>query len=102
MRENDANSTFGLAKSEGSSVACTRGAWIARRYFDLERTDPPPETLRDAATSGPALQRSEESGKGEVVYTRRKWVKRPAPNDATITQENRCMLVLIRPDYARN
>lgn len=53
-------------------------------------TDPPIETLRDAATL--ALQYSDlkKSGKGEVIYTRKKWVKKAkgqAAGSVTVTQD---------------
>ncbi len=53
-------------------------------------TDPPVETLRDAATL--ALQYSDlkKSGKGEVIYTRKKWVKKAkgqAAGTVTVTQD---------------
>lgn len=53
-------------------------------------TDPPIETLRDAATL--ALQYSDlkKSGKGEVIYTRKKWVKKAkgqAAGTVTVTQD---------------
>jgi predicted ribosome quality control (RQC) complex YloA/Tae2 family protein len=38
--------------------------------------DPPPETLRDAATLALLYSDLKKSGKGEVIYTRRKWVKK--------------------------
>jgi len=52
--------------------------------------DPPPETLRDAATLALFYSGLKKSGKGEVVYTRRKWVKpakRQSPGAVIITQE---------------
>ncbi len=53
-------------------------------------TDPPLETLRDAATL--ALQYSDlkKSGKGDVIYTRKKWVKKAkgqAAGTVTVTQD---------------
>ena len=52
--------------------------------------DLPPETLRDAATLALLYSDLKKSGKGDVIYTRRKWVKK-AKGQATgaviVTQE---------------
>jgi predicted ribosome quality control (RQC) complex YloA/Tae2 family protein len=53
-------------------------------------TDPPPETIRDAATLALLYSDLKKSGKGDVVYTRRKWVKKAkgqAPGAVVVTQE---------------
>jgi len=53
-------------------------------------TDPPPETLRDAAALALLYSDLKKSGKGEVIYTRRKWVKKAkgqAPGAVIVTQE---------------
>ena len=53
-------------------------------------TDPPPETLREAATLALLYSDLKKSGKGEVIYTRRKWVKKTkgqAPGAVNVTQE---------------
>ena len=53
-------------------------------------TDPPPETIRDAATLALLYSDLKKSGKGEVIYTRRKWVKKAkgqAPGAVIVTQE---------------
>ncbi|GBL39841.1 hypothetical protein EMGBD2_10990 [Nitrospirota bacterium] len=50
----------------------------------------PPETLRDAATLALLYSDLKKSGKGDVIYTRRKWVKKAkgqAPGAVTVTQE---------------
>ncbi len=52
--------------------------------------DPPPETLRDAATLALRYSDLKKSGKGDVIYTRRKWVKKAkgqAPGAVIVTQE---------------
>jgi predicted ribosome quality control (RQC) complex YloA/Tae2 family protein len=52
--------------------------------------DPPPETIRDAATLALLYSDMKKSGKGEVIYTRRKWVKKmkgQPPGTVTVTQE---------------
>lgn len=88
-KEND-ELTFGLAKSDdlwlhargipGSHVVVRLGKGV----------DPPPETLRDAATLALLYSDLKKSGRGEVIYTRRKWVKKSkgqAPGAVTVTQE---------------
>lgn len=53
-------------------------------------SDPPPETLCDAATLALLYSDLKKSGKGEVIYTRRKWVKKAkgqAPGAVIVTQE---------------
>jgi predicted ribosome quality control (RQC) complex YloA/Tae2 family protein len=88
-REND-ELTFGLAKSEDLWLHA-RGAPGSHVVVRLEKaTDPPPETLRDAATLALLYSDLKKSGKGEVIYTRRKWVKKAkgqAPGAVTITQD---------------
>jgi predicted ribosome quality control (RQC) complex YloA/Tae2 family protein len=52
--------------------------------------DPPSETLRDAATLALLYSDLKKSGKGDVIYTRRKWVKKAkgqAPGAVVVTQE---------------
>ncbi|MGB4068622.1 MAG: NFACT RNA binding domain-containing protein, partial [Nitrospira sp.] len=88
-REND-ELTFGLAKSEDLWLHA-RGAPGSHVVVRLEKgTDPPPETLRDAATLALLYSDLKKSGKGDVIYTRRKWVKKAkgqAPGAVIITQE---------------
>jgi predicted ribosome quality control (RQC) complex YloA/Tae2 family protein len=59
----------------------------------------PPDTLRDAATLALLYSDLKKSGKGEVIYTRRKYVKkvkgRP-PGTVTVTQEKAIFLQLDR------
>lgn len=53
-------------------------------------TDVPPETLRDAATLALLYSDLRKSGKGEVIYTRKKWVKKAkgqAAGTVIVTQE---------------
>jgi predicted ribosome quality control (RQC) complex YloA/Tae2 family protein len=88
-REND-ELTFGLAKSDDLWLHArgTPGSHVIVRLG--KGTDPPVETLRDAATLALLYSDLKKSGKGEVVYTRRKWVKKArgqAPGAVTITQE---------------
>lgn len=88
-REND-QLTFGLAKNDDLWLHA-RGAPGSHVVVRLGKgSDPPPETLRDAATLALLYSDLKKSGKGEIVYTRRKWVK-PAKGRALgaviVTQE---------------
>ena len=52
--------------------------------------EPPHETLRDAATLALLYSNLKKSGKGEVIYVRKKWVKKAkgqAPGTVIVTQE---------------
>lgn len=88
-REND-ELTFGLAKSDDLWLHAreTPGSHVVVR---LEKgSEPPPETIRDAATLALLYSDLKKSGKGDVIYTRRKWVKKAkgqAPGAVTVTQE---------------
>ena len=88
-QEND-QLTFGLAKNEDLWLHA-RGAPGSHVVVRLSKgSEPPLETLRDAATLALLYSDLKKSGKGEVVYTRRKWVK-PAKGRALgaviVTQE---------------
>jgi len=88
-RENE-DLTFGLAKSDDLWLHArgTPGSHVVVRLG--KGAEPPVETLRDAATLALLYSDLKKSGKGEVVYTRRKWVKKAkgqAPGAVTITQE---------------
>jgi predicted ribosome quality control (RQC) complex YloA/Tae2 family protein len=88
-QEND-ELTFGLAKSDDLWLHArgTPGSHVVVRLG--KGGEPPVETLRDAATLALLYSDLKKSGKGEVVYTRRKWVKKAkgqAPGAVTITQE---------------
>lgn len=88
-REND-ELTFGLAKSEDLWLHA-RGTPGSHVVVRLEKGhEPPPETIRDAATLALLYSDLKKSGKGDVIYTRRKWVKKAkgqAPGAVTVTQE---------------
>jgi predicted ribosome quality control (RQC) complex YloA/Tae2 family protein len=88
-REND-ELTFGLAKSEDLWLHA-RGTPGSHVVVRLDKgTDPPPETLRDAATLALLYSDLKKSGKGDVIYTRRKWVKKAkgqTPGAVIVTQE---------------
>ncbi len=88
-REND-ELTFGFAKSEDLWLHA-RGTPGAHVVVRLDKgSDPPPETIRDAATLALLYSDLKKSGKGDVIYTRRKWVKKAkgqAPGAVIVTQE---------------
>jgi len=88
-REND-ELTFGLAKSDDLWLHA-RGTPGSHVVVRLEKgAEPQPETIRDAATLALLYSDLKKSGKGEVIYTRRKWVKKAkgqAPGAVTVTQE---------------
>jgi predicted ribosome quality control (RQC) complex YloA/Tae2 family protein len=88
-RENDAL-TFGLAKSDDLWLHA-RGTPGSHVVVRLEKgLDPPQETIRDAATLALLYSDLKKSGKGDVIYTRRKWVRKAkgqAPGAVTVTQE---------------
>jgi len=88
-REND-ELTFGLAKSDDLWLHA-RGTPGSHVVVRLEKgSDPPQETLRDAATLALLYSDLKKSGKGDVIYTRRKWVKKAkgqAPGAVTVIQE---------------
>ncbi|MBI4000832.1 MAG: NFACT family protein [Nitrospira defluvii] len=95
-REND-ELTFGLAKSEDLWLHA-QGVPGSHVVVRLEKgTDPPPETLKDAATLALLYSDLKKSGKGEVIYTRRKWVRKAkgqAPGAVTVTQEKALYVTL--------
>ena len=88
-REND-ELTFGLAKSDDLWLHA-RGTPGSHVVVRMEKgSDPPPETIRDAATLALLYSDLKKSGKGDVIYTRRKWVKKAkgqAPGAVIVTQE---------------
>ncbi|MCE7977623.1 MAG: fibronectin-binding domain-containing protein [Nitrospira sp. NTP1] len=95
-REND-DLTFGLAKSEDLWLHArgTPGSHVVVRLN--KGTEPPPETIRDAATLALLYSDLKKSGKGDVIYTRRKWVKKSkgqAAGAVTVTQEKSLYVTL--------
>jgi len=88
-REND-ELTFGLAKSDDLWLHA-RGTPGSHVVVRLEKgSDAPPETIRDAATLALLYSDLKKSGKGEVIFTRRKWVKKAKgqdPGAVVVTQE---------------
>lgn len=60
---------------------------------------PPPDTLRDAATLALLYSDLKKSGRGEVMYTRKKWVKKAKgqpPGAVIVTQEKSLFVTLDR------
>ncbi|MCS6298256.1 MAG: NFACT family protein [Nitrospira sp.] len=98
-REND-ELTFGHAKSEDLWLHA-RGTPGSHVVVRLDKgTEPPPETVRDAATLALLYSDLKKSGKGDVIYTRRKWVKKAkgqAPGAVTVTQEKSIYVTLDKP-----
>lgn len=88
-REND-QLTFGLAQSDDLWLHA-RGIPGSHVVVRLEKgKEPPIETLLDAATLALLYSDLKASGKGDVIYTRRKWVKKAkgqAPGSVLVTQE---------------
>ncbi|HXT67093.1 MAG TPA: NFACT family protein [Nitrospiraceae bacterium] len=88
-REND-ELTFGLAKSDDLWLHA-RGTPGSHVVVHLDKgADPPLETIRDAATLALLYSDLKKTGKGDIIYTRRKWVKKAkgqAPGAVIVTQE---------------
>ena len=82
--------TFRFAKSDDLWLHA-RDAPGSHVVIRLARgAEPPPETLRDGATLALLYSDLKKSGKGDVIYTRRKWVKKTkghAPGAVSVTQE---------------
>lgn len=97
-REND-ELTFGLAKSEDLWLHA-RGTPGSHVVVRLEKgAEVPPETLRDAATLALLYSGLKKSGKGDVIYTKRKWVKKAkgqAAGAVTVTQDKSIFVSLDR------
>jgi predicted ribosome quality control (RQC) complex YloA/Tae2 family protein len=95
-REND-ELTFSLAKSDDLWLHA-HGAPGSHVVVRLEKgADPPPETLKDAATLALLYSDLKKSGKGEVIYTRRKWVRKAkgqTPGSVMVTQEKALYVTL--------
>lgn len=97
-REND-ELTFGLAKSDDLWLHA-RGTPGSHVVVRLDKgADPPPETLRDAAMLALLYSDLKKSGKGDVIYTRGKWVKKAkghAPGAVVVTQDKSIFVALDR------
>jgi predicted ribosome quality control (RQC) complex YloA/Tae2 family protein len=97
-RENEAL-TFGEARPDDLWLHAhgTPGSHVVLRLN--KGTDPPHETLRDAATLALLYSDLKKSGKGEVIYTRRKYVRKvkgSAPGTVTVTQDKTLFVTLDR------
>jgi predicted ribosome quality control (RQC) complex YloA/Tae2 family protein len=89
--------TFGLAKSDDLwfHASGTPGSHVVVR-MEKGQT-PPPETVRDAAMLALVYSDLKRSGKGDVIYTCRKWVRKAqgrATGAVTVTQEKTIHLSL--------
>lgn len=97
-RENE-DLTFGLAKSDDLWLH-TRGTPGSHVVVRLAKgQDIPPETLRDAATLALLYSDLKKSGKGDVIYVKRKWVKKAkgqAAGAVIVTQEKSVFVALDR------
>lgn len=97
-RENDAL-TFGEARPDDLWLHA-QGAPGSHVVLRLEKgADPSHETLRDAAALALLYSDLKKSGKGEVIYTRRKFVRKvkgKSPGAVTVTQEKTIFISLDR------
>jgi predicted ribosome quality control (RQC) complex YloA/Tae2 family protein len=95
-REND-ELTFGVARSDDLWLHA-RGTPGSHVVVRLEKgTEPPAETLRDAATLALLYSDLKKSGRGEVIYTRRKYVRKAkghGPGSVNVTQDKAIFLQL--------
>jgi len=102
--EENENLTFRVAKSDDLWLHArgTPGSHVVVRL--TKGQDVPPETLRDAATLALLYSHLKKSGKGDVIYTRRKWVKkakRQAAGAVTVTQDKSLFVTLDRARLER-
>ncbi len=102
-REND-ELTFGMAKSDDLWLHA-QGAPGSHVVVRLEKgADVPPETLLEAATLALLYSDLKKCGKGDIIYTRRKWVKKAkgqAPGAVTVSQEKSVFVALDKTRLAR-
>jgi len=82
--------TFRMAKSDDLWLHArgTPGSHVVVRL--AKGADAPSETLREAATLALLYSDLKRSGKGDVIYTKRKWVKKAkgqAPGAVVVSQE---------------
>ena len=88
-RENE-ELTFRLAKSDDLWLHARSASGSHVVVLLAKGADPPADTLKDAATLALLYSDLKKSGKGEVIYTRRKWVKAAkgqAPGAVLVTRE---------------
>ncbi len=99
-QEND-ELTFAVARSDDLWLHA-QGAPGSHVIVRLDKgLDPPIDTLRDAATLALLYSDLKKSGQGDVIYTRRKWVRKAkgaSPGSVTVTQEKS---LFIRLDKTR-
>lgn len=97
-RENE-ELTFGLARSDDLWLHA-RGTPGSHVVVRLEKgADPLPDTIKDAATLALLYSDLKKGGKGDVIYTRRKWVRKvkgQTPGTVTVTQEKTIFVTLDR------
>jgi predicted ribosome quality control (RQC) complex YloA/Tae2 family protein len=102
-REND-ELTFGLANSDDLWLHA-QGVPGSHVVVRLEKgKDAPQATLLDAATLALLYSDLKKSGKGEVIYTRRKWVRKArnqAPGGVLVTREQSLTIRLDQTRLAR-
>ncbi len=88
-QEND-DLTFRFAKSDDLWLHA-RGTPGSHVIVRLEKGgEPPLETLKDAATLALLYSDLKKSGKGDVMFTKKKWVRKArgqAPGSVTVTQD---------------
>jgi predicted ribosome quality control (RQC) complex YloA/Tae2 family protein len=88
-REND-ELTFRVANSDDLWLHA-QGAPGSHVIIRLEKgADTPVETLKDAAVLAVLYSDLKRAGKGDVIYTKRKWVRKPkgaSPGSVLVTQE---------------
>jgi len=91
--------TFRFANSDDLWLHA-RGTPGSHVIVRLEKgSEPPPETLKDAATLALLYSDLKKSGKGDVIYTRRKWVRKArgqTPGSVTVTQDRSLYVQLDR------
>ena len=95
-REND-ELTFGVAKSDDLWLHA-RGTPGSHVVVRLDKgKDAPPGTLHEAASLALLYSDLKKSGKGEVIYTRRKWVRKAkgqAPGAVVVSREQSLLMSL--------
>ena len=95
-RENE-ELTFEMGRSDDLWFHA-RGAPGSHVLVRLEKgSDPPAETVRDAATLALLFSDLKKSGQGEVIYTRQKFVrkvKRQSPGTVSVTREKAIFVTL--------
>ncbi|HJU05733.1 MAG TPA: NFACT family protein [Nitrospiraceae bacterium] len=91
--------TFGEARPDDLWLHAhgTPGSHVVLRTE--KGADPPPDSIRDAATLALLYSDLKKSGKGDVLYTRKKYVRKvkaKSPGTVTVTQEKTLFVTLDR------